>query len=73
MKHVCDGCPNALDDCYPDDSGYCDLRSGEVPANTRRASGQTLCSICGKPYYHQPSFPGATWATVLCGGEVVKL
>ena len=73
MKHVCDGCPNAQDDCYPTDMGYCDLRSNKVPANIRRVSGQMVCSKCKKPYYHHPSFPGATWATVLCSGEVVKL
>ena len=72
MRHVCDGCPNVLDDCYPLDAGYCDLRSSYVP-EARRADGGTVCPACGEEYRKHPGFPGATWATVLCSGEVVKL
>ena len=73
MKHVCDDCPNGLDDCYPVNSSYCDIRSSYVPLGVMRVGGECICEHCGKQYYDHPKFPGATWATVLCSGEVVKL
>ena len=39
-----------------------------------RASGDCVCSICGKLYYDHPYFVEPyEWINILCDGDMVKL
>jgi uncharacterized protein HemX len=37
-----------------------------------RASGDCICSICGRKYYDHQPVTGYTWLLKLCDGDLVK-
>lgn len=41
--------------------------------NFRRASGDVVCTVCGKLYYDHPLVIGALWLNRVCGDDLVHL
>jgi hypothetical protein len=42
-KHICDNCPNVLDDCYPESETHCFIRPVmiQIPQEELSSQGQT--------------------------------